>query len=192
MPAGRVPHHRDQQPEHVRPVGGGRTPSASSSATATCSPSMGEAGYLTPQQVADYSEKLPKFPKVKINERYGGPKGFLLKMVERELSAAGFDESQISGGGLKITTTFDKQAQNAAVESAQKYTKQAADAVDRKAAQPARRDRLGRRQHRRGARPLRRSGLRRELPQLGHHRRARPPRLSRRTPWPPAWRTASA
>ena len=95
--------------------------------------SMGEAGHLTPQQVADDSAKLPKFPKVKSNERYGGPKGFLLKMVERELSAAGFDESRISGGGLKITTTFDKQAQKAAVESAQSFTKQAADAVDRKA-----------------------------------------------------------
>ena len=95
--------------------------------------SMGEDGHLTPTEVSDYSEQLPKFPKVKINERFGGPKGFLLKMVERELSAAGFDESQISGGGLKITTTFDKQAQNAAVEAAQDYTKQAADAVDRKA-----------------------------------------------------------
>jgi membrane peptidoglycan carboxypeptidase len=95
--------------------------------------SMGEVGHLTPQQVADYSEKLPKFPKVKLNERYGGPKGFLLKMVERELSAAGFDESQIQGGGLKITTTFDKQAQKAAAEAAEKHTKQAADAVDRKA-----------------------------------------------------------
>ena len=94
---------------------------------------MGAAGHLTPIEVSAYSEKLPKFPKVKVNERFGGPKGFLLKMVERELSAAGFDESQISGGGLQITTTFDKQAQNAAVEAAQDYTKQAADAVDRKA-----------------------------------------------------------
>ena len=34
-----------------------------------------------------------------------------MKMVERELSAAGFDSSQISGGGLKITTTFDEDAQ---------------------------------------------------------------------------------
>ena len=95
--------------------------------------SMGEAGHLTQTQVVAYSQQLPEFPKVKINERYGGPKGFLLKMVERELSAAGFDESQISGGGLKITTTFDKQAQNAAVEAAQSHTRQAADAVDRKA-----------------------------------------------------------
>ena len=38
-------------------------------------------------------EPCPKFPEVKINERYGGPKGFLLKMVEQELVAAGFDPS---------------------------------------------------------------------------------------------------
>ena len=31
-------------------------------------------------------------------------------MVEQELASAGFDPSQISGGGLKITTTFDKDA----------------------------------------------------------------------------------
>ena len=43
--------------------------------------------------------------KTRANERFGGPKGFLMKMVERELSAAGFEDSQISGGGLKITTT---------------------------------------------------------------------------------------
>ena len=54
-------------------------------------------------------------------------------MVERELGQAGFDSSQVSGGGLEITTTFDKDAQDAAVEAAQKYTKEAANAVDRKA-----------------------------------------------------------
>ena len=37
------------------------------------------------------------------------------------------------GGGLKITTTFDKDDQNAAVKSAQKYTEQAADASNQKA-----------------------------------------------------------
>ena len=95
--------------------------------------SMGETGYLTPAQVTEHSAKLPKFPKVKVNERYGGPKGFLLKMVERELGRAGFDSSQVSGGGLEVITTFDKDAQDAAVEAAQKHTKEAANAVGRKA-----------------------------------------------------------
>jgi membrane peptidoglycan carboxypeptidase len=95
--------------------------------------SMAEMGDITAAQAATYSQKLPKFPETPANQRYGGPKGFLLKMVERELGAAGFDSSQISGGGLKIITTFDKDAQAAAVESAQKYTKQSARAVGRKA-----------------------------------------------------------
>jgi membrane peptidoglycan carboxypeptidase len=95
--------------------------------------SMAEMGNITPIQEAEYAQKLPKFPKTPANQRYGGPKGFLMKMVERELGAAGFDSSMISGGGLKIITTFDKDAQQAAVESAQKFTKQSASAAGRKA-----------------------------------------------------------
>jgi membrane peptidoglycan carboxypeptidase len=95
--------------------------------------SMLEMGHLTQQQADKYRQKLPKFPEVATNERYGGPKGFLLKMVERELTRAGFESSQISGGGLKITTTFDKKAQDAAVAAAQKYTKESARAADQKA-----------------------------------------------------------
>ena len=95
--------------------------------------SMTEMGNITPVQEAEFAERLPKFPKTPSNQRYGGPNGFLMKMVERELSAAGFDSSQISGGGLKITTTFDEDAQEAAVEAAQKYTKRSARAVGRKA-----------------------------------------------------------
>ena len=94
--------------------------------------SMAEMSYISPAQATSYAQRLPKFPKVAANQRYGGPKGFLLKMVERELSAAGFDSSQISGGGLKIITTFDEDAQQAAVDTAQKYTKQSARAVGRK------------------------------------------------------------
>ena len=89
---------------------------------------------ITQAEGDKYARKLPKFPDVPTNERYGGPKGFLLKMVERELADAGFDSSEISGGGLKIITTFDRAAQNAAVKSAQTYTRQAADAAGRKAA----------------------------------------------------------
>jgi membrane peptidoglycan carboxypeptidase len=94
---------------------------------------MAEMGNISPEQETAFAQKLPKFPKTPANQRYGGPKGFLMKMVERELSAAGFDSSQISGGGLKITTTFDEDAQAAAVEAAQKYTKKSAEAVGRKA-----------------------------------------------------------
>jgi membrane peptidoglycan carboxypeptidase len=95
--------------------------------------SMSEMGYIPPAEASKDAAKLPEFPEVKVNERYGGPKGFLLKMVEAELVDAGFEPSQISGGGLRITTTFDKKSQNAAVEAAQDYTEQAADARGKKA-----------------------------------------------------------
>ena len=91
--------------------------------------SMAETGYITQAEAAKYASKLPKFPDVAANQRYGGPKGFLLKMVERELATADIDASRVHGGGLKIVTTFDKEAQDAAVKAAQKNTKEAADAA---------------------------------------------------------------
>ena len=95
--------------------------------------SMLEMGYITDADAAKYRQKLPEFPERATSDRYGGPKGFLLKMVERELTKAGFESSQISGGGLKVITTFDKKAQDAAVEAAQKYTRESAKAADEKA-----------------------------------------------------------
>ncbi|GAA1832754.1 transglycosylase domain-containing protein [Microlunatus capsulatus] len=95
--------------------------------------SMADTGAITQAEADKHAKKLPKFPEIKTNERYGGPKGFLLKMVERELTDAGFTSEQINGGGLKITTTFDKAAQNAAVKAAQDVTEQAADASGEKA-----------------------------------------------------------
>src|SRR5512133_3504317 len=55
--------------------------------------SMAEMGDITPAQAATYAQKLPKFPEVPANQRYGGPKGFLLKMVERGLGAAGLKDA---------------------------------------------------------------------------------------------------
>ncbi|MGI3781160.1 MAG: transglycosylase domain-containing protein, partial [Janthinobacterium lividum] len=95
--------------------------------------SMAGTGDITAAQAAKYSKSLPKFPKVSVNERYGGPNGFLLKMVEQELSTAGFSSSDIQGGGLRVTTTFDEDDQKAAVKAAQDTTDQAAKASGEKA-----------------------------------------------------------
>lgn len=94
--------------------------------------SMSDTGAITAAQAAQYSRALPKFPKIKQSERFGGPKGFLLKMVQRELEAAGFNSQRINGGGLKIITTFDKDSQNAAIDAAEKYTEQSAKAAGEK------------------------------------------------------------
>lgn len=83
---------------------------------------MEEMGSITPAEATEFSQALPEFPSVPMNQRYAGPNGFLMRMVEDELARKGFSESQISGGGLQIVTTFDPDAQAAAVATAQKYT----------------------------------------------------------------------
>ncbi len=88
---------------------------------------MLEEGSITKQQYDEAYPQLPTFPDVPVNNRYGGQKGYLLKMVERELEEAGIPEDQIQGGGLRITTTIDKRLQDKAVEVAQEYTKKAAE-----------------------------------------------------------------
>jgi membrane peptidoglycan carboxypeptidase len=95
--------------------------------------SMAQTGDITVEQAAKYSRSLPKFPKVSVNERYGGPNGFLLKMVEQELATAGFTANDIQGGGLRVTTTFDEDDQKAAVKAAEDTTDAAAKAAGKKA-----------------------------------------------------------
>ncbi|MBE6476662.1 MAG: penicillin-binding protein [Propionibacteriaceae bacterium] len=70
-------------------------------------------------------DALPETAPVAADDTYGGPSGFLMTMVQSELLDAGLTDEQISGGGLKVTTTFDATMQNAAVETAQDYTTRA-------------------------------------------------------------------
>ena len=87
---------------------------------------MVELGTISEAQKAEIYSELPKFPKVATDSRMGGPKGFLLSLVQKELLAQGFTEEQINGGGYKVVTTFDADAQDAIVDAAQKMTLQAA------------------------------------------------------------------
>lgn len=88
---------------------------------------MREMGTITAAQHDEAYPQLPKFPEVPVNNRYGGTKGYLLKMVEEELEEAGIPAEKIHGGGLRITTTIDKPLQDQAVKVAQEYTKRAAE-----------------------------------------------------------------
>jgi len=65
-------------------------------------------------QAAKARKKLPKFPKIKQDEQYGGQRGHALTMVRKELIRLGFSEQEIDGGGLKVTTTFTQKAMDAA------------------------------------------------------------------------------
>lgn len=76
--------------------------------------SMEEMGTAKAADVAGVRKALPKFPRIKTDEQYGGQRGHVLTMVRKELLRLGFSEQEINGGGLKITTTFTKKAMNAA------------------------------------------------------------------------------
>ena len=78
---------------------------------------MKQMGKITDAQYHQYLAEFPTFPEVPINNRYAGPNGFLVKMVENELSKLGFSEQMIHGGGLQVTTTFDKKLQDAAISA---------------------------------------------------------------------------
>ncbi len=94
---------------------------------------MVEMGTMTEAEKNEIYAELPEFPKVERDSQFGGPKGFLLNMVQDELKAKGFTEEQINGGGLSIITTFDAKAQEAAVKAAQKITADTAATGNKKA-----------------------------------------------------------
>ncbi|MGQ0629883.1 MAG: transglycosylase domain-containing protein [Sporichthyaceae bacterium] len=75
--------------------------------------SMVETGALTPE--ARDKLKYPKFPKrAQAESRFGGQKGYILTMIREELKARGLSTDDIENGGLRIVTTLDPQAQEAA------------------------------------------------------------------------------
>ena len=53
--------------------------------------------------------RLPPFPEVQQQSQYGGQRGHVLRMVRNELTNLGYSDSEIDGGGLRITTTFTPQ-----------------------------------------------------------------------------------
>jgi membrane peptidoglycan carboxypeptidase len=76
--------------------------------------------WLTPDERA--AQKFPKTRKVKPNSsgsrNLDGWSGLIVQQVEKELKNHGIDEQTIRTGGLKIVTTIDKTAQDAAVQAA--------------------------------------------------------------------------
>ena len=58
--------------------------------------------------------RLPEFPEIPAESQYGGQRGHVLKLIRAELLRLGFSDEEIDGGGLRVTTTFTKQAMQAA------------------------------------------------------------------------------
>ena len=78
---------------------------------------MLEEGYITQDEYDDAIDNFPEIKKRKTSERYKGPKGYLIKAVEQQLGELGFTEEEIYAGGLRITSTFDREAQRAAQDA---------------------------------------------------------------------------
>lgn len=70
-------------------------------------------GWIT-QEEAD-SAKYPNINRAVNTNRLGGQTGYMMQAVKDQLLGQGFDEQEIEKGGLRIITTLDKQAQDAAV-----------------------------------------------------------------------------
>ena len=78
---------------------------------------MATTGDITAAQADRFKQRLPRLPKIKNQDQYGGQKGHILSMVRKDLLAQGFSDQEISGGGLKVTTTFTKNAMRAAAKA---------------------------------------------------------------------------
>ncbi|WP_232343867.1 transglycosylase domain-containing protein [Actinoplanes awajinensis] len=77
---------------------------------------MSDAGWLPPG--AAEQTPYPDVAKESVTaSTIGGPAGLITDRVEDELVAAGFSRQQVRTGGLRITTTLDATAQQAAVKS---------------------------------------------------------------------------
>ncbi len=72
-------------------------------------------GWITQQQADD--AEFPDFVKAGATTRLGGTTGYLLQAVRAELLRRGITEDEIAAGGLRITTTFERSAQRAAVQA---------------------------------------------------------------------------
>ncbi|WP_185441761.1 transglycosylase domain-containing protein [Kribbella qitaiheensis] len=72
---------------------------------------MRQTGTITEADYAKWSKAVPPLDKKPKANRFKGVQGFLLDMARKELSRLGVPDDQISGGGLKITTTFDVDLQ---------------------------------------------------------------------------------
>ena len=75
---------------------------------------MAKLGNITEEESEKAQKRLPPFPKQDAEDTYGGQKGHMLEMIRNELNRLGFNDEEIDGGGLRVTTTFTEKAMKAA------------------------------------------------------------------------------
>lgn len=74
---------------------------------------MVEKGWLTPAERSEIT--FPEFKKQDKSNQLAGQNGYILEAVKREMVEKGWSEAEIDGGGLTITTSIKKDAQEAAI-----------------------------------------------------------------------------
>jgi membrane peptidoglycan carboxypeptidase len=75
---------------------------------------MADAGTITAEEAEKAAKKLPAFPVIKAESKYGGQRGHMLTLVRDEMHERGFTDEEIDGQGLRITTTYTQSAMDAA------------------------------------------------------------------------------
>jgi len=75
---------------------------------------MVELDQISRSDADEAAERLPKFPRQKASNRYAGQKGHMMRFVRQQLVRQGFTEEQIDTQGLRVTTTFTRDAMRAA------------------------------------------------------------------------------
>ena len=76
---------------------------------------MVSQGWITEDQATN--AKFPDINRQVNANRLGGQTGYLMQAVKDQLVAQGFDEQEIEKGGLRIITTLDKKAEDAAISA---------------------------------------------------------------------------
>jgi len=74
---------------------------------------MVEKGWITADEQA--AAEFPEFKQPRPANTFGGTNGYLLQAVLAELEAKGITEDELNRGGLRVTSTFDRTMQRAAV-----------------------------------------------------------------------------
>ncbi len=76
---------------------------------------MVESKWISPEKAAKV--KLPTIKDPITGGEFAGPTGYLLMTIKGELAKLGFTEDQLLVSGLRVKTTFERAAQQAAVDA---------------------------------------------------------------------------
>nr|WP_238355814.1 transglycosylase domain-containing protein [Kribbella sandramycini] len=83
---------------------------------------MAEMSTIKRRELVQYRKAVPKLRQKPKGGRYAGPTGFLLDLTRRELAKYGFTGDRLSGGGLRVITTFDHPLQTKAAAAVKQST----------------------------------------------------------------------